>query len=147
MTNFERAMVQQVVDSLQCASAICESSRTWHARTRYGVCEVTPHFSTRVPYAGRGVARDWRSLHDEDTEGEILFSRRIRQGNVHPRSLYVKRRMMSKCCLSVLPETNVLYMTRIQMERFSSQEEYDKVMCTQDVYVKRRMMSKCCISK
>lgn len=86
MANFERVMVQQVVDSLQCAFAICESSRTWHARTRYGVCEVTPRFSTRVPYAGRGVAGDWRSLHDQDTEGEILFSRRIRQGNVHPRS-------------------------------------------------------------
>jgi carbamoyl-phosphate synthase/aspartate carbamoyltransferase/dihydroorotase len=27
----------------------------------------------------------------------------------------------------VLPDTDVLYMTRIQRERFSSQEEYDKV--------------------
>lgn len=27
----------------------------------------------------------------------------------------------------VLPDTDVLYMTRIQRERFNSQEEYDKV--------------------
>ena len=34
---------------------------------------------------------------------------------------------------AALPETDVLYMTRVQRERFSSQEEYDKVgMATGD---------------
>jgi carbamoyl-phosphate synthase/aspartate carbamoyltransferase/dihydroorotase len=28
---------------------------------------------------------------------------------------------------AVLPETDILYMTRIQRERFASQEEYDRV--------------------
>lgn len=28
-----------------------------------------------------------------------------------------------------LPQTDVLYMTRIQRERFPSQESYDKVVC------------------
>ena len=30
----------------------------------------------------------------------------------------------------VLPHTDVLYMTRVQKERFSSEEEYDKVHIT-----------------
>lgn len=48
---------------------------------------------------------------------------------------YVRSRRVSqqeyRTLDEVLPETDILYMTRIQRERFSSQEEYDKVMCTQ----------------
>jgi carbamoyl-phosphate synthase/aspartate carbamoyltransferase/dihydroorotase len=32
----------------------------------------------------------------------------------------------------VLPDTDVLYMTRIQRERFSSMEEYQKVCCKEN---------------
>lgn len=48
---------------------------------------------------------------------------------------YVRSRRVSqqeyRTLDEVLPETDILYMTRIQRERFSSQEEYDKVICTQ----------------
>ena len=40
--------------------------------------------------------------------------------------------MKEKFCTleEALPQTDVLYMTRIQRERFPSQEAYDKVMCS-----------------
>lgn len=31
--------------------------------------------------------------------------------------------------MDALPDTDVLYVTRIQRERFESQEEYEKVSC------------------
>ena len=39
------------------------------------------------------------------------------------------------CLEDALPETDVLYMTRIQKERFSSLEEFDQVYraCSQDI--------------
>lgn len=41
-----------------------------------------------------------------------------------------------------LPDTDVLYVTRIQRERFESQEEYEKVSCVL-VYFKNHFSSKC----
>ena len=41
-----------------------------------------------------------------------------------------------------LPDTDVLYVTRIQQERFESQEEYEKVSCV-FVYFINHFFSKC----
>lgn len=40
-----------------------------------------------------------------------------------------------------LPDTDVLYVTRIQRERFESQEEYEKVSCV-FVYFKNHFFSR-----
>lgn len=84
-----------------------------------------------------GDLKNGRTVH---SLARLLTLYNVQLNYVSPDSLKMPRHIVDyvkskgvpqsehKTLESVLPHTDVLYMTRIQMERFNSQEEYEEVM-------------------
>ncbi|CAN8005822.1 unnamed protein product, partial [Ixodes pacificus] len=79
-----------------------------HGRTVHSLARLLTHYDVQLRYVAPN------NLGMPDSVKELVASRGVPQEEIASLE-------------AALPDTDVLYMTRIQKERFSSAEEYEKV--------------------